>query len=61
MTNIESRPIPERPWEYYFHMDITGHLTDQAVQNALADLPEDTTDCKILGNYRADHGKEARS
>ncbi len=34
MTNIESRPIPERPWEYYFHMDITGHLTDQAVQNA---------------------------
>ena len=60
MTNIESRPIPERPWEYYFHMDITGHLTDQAVQNALADLPEDTTDCKILGNYRADHGKETR-
>lgn len=60
MTNIESRPIPGRPWEYYFHMDITGHLTDQAVQNALADLPEDTTDCKILGNYRADHGKEAR-
>ena len=41
-------------------MDITGHLTDQAVQNALGDLPEDTTDCKILGNYRADHGKEAR-
>lgn len=60
MTNIESRPIPGRPWEYYFHMDITGHLTDRAVQNALADLPEDTTDCKILGNYRADHGKEAR-
>lgn len=61
MTNIESRPIPGRPWEYYFHVDITGHLTDQAVQNALADLPEDTTDCKILGNYRADHGKETKS
>lgn len=60
MTNIESRPIPGRPWEYYFHMDITGHLTDEAVQKALADLPEDTTECKILGNYRADHGKEER-
>lgn len=60
MTNIESRPIPGRPWEYYFHMDITGHLTDEAVQKALHDLPEDTTECKILGNYRADHGKEAR-
>ena len=55
MTNIESRPIPGRPWEYYFHMDITGHLT---VRQALADLPEDTTECKILGNYPADHGKE---
>lgn len=60
MTNIESRPIPGRPWEYYFHMDITGHLTDEAVQKALGDLPEDTTECKILGNYRADHGKEDR-
>lgn len=58
MTNIESRPIPERTWEYYFHMDITGHLTDPAVRQALADLPEDTTECKILGNYPADHGKE---
>ena len=55
MTNIESRPIPERIWEYYFHMDITGHLTDPAVRQALADLPEDTTECKILGNYPADH------
>ncbi|WP_296400431.1 prephenate dehydratase [Acidaminococcus timonensis] len=61
MTNIESRPIPGRPWEYYFHMDITGHLTDEAVQKALGDLPEDTTECKILGNYRADHGKEAEA
>ena len=58
MTNIESRPIPGRPWEYYFHMYITGHLTDPAVQKALGDLPEDTTECKILGNYPADHGKE---
>ena len=58
MTNIESRPIPGRPWEYYFHMDITGHLTDRRVRQALADLPEDTTECKILGNYPADHGKE---
>ncbi len=61
MTNIESRPIPGQPWEYYFHIDITGHLTDEPVQKALVDLPEDTTECKILGNYRADHGKEARS
>lgn len=58
MTNIESRPIAGRPWEYYFHMDITGRLTDANVQKALGELWVDTTDYKILGNYPADHKKE---
>lgn len=58
MTNIESRPIPDRPWEYFFHMDITGHLTDKNVADALTALPDDTTECKILGNYAADVDRE---
>jgi chorismate mutase/prephenate dehydratase len=54
MTNIESRPIEGRPWEYFFHMDITGHLNDQAVQNALAGLSLEDAHYKLLGNYVAD-------
>ncbi len=61
MTNIESRPIAGRPWEYYFHMDITGHLTDENVQKALGELWVDTKDYRILGNYPADHQKEGTS
>jgi chorismate mutase/prephenate dehydratase len=54
MTNIESRPIEGRPWEYFFHMDITGHLNDEAVQNALAGLSLEDARYKLLGNYVAD-------
>jgi chorismate mutase/prephenate dehydratase len=54
MTNIESRPIPGRPWEYFFHMDITGHLNDEAVQDALAGLKQEDARYKLLGNYVAD-------
>ena len=60
MTNIESRPYPGRPWEYYFHMDITGHLNGSGGPGSPASscrrIPPE---CKILGNYPADHGKEA--
>ena len=54
MTNIESRPIEGRPWEYFFHMDITGHLNDAAVQAALAGLSLENARYKLLGNYVAD-------
>lgn len=53
MLNIESRPIEGRPWEYFFHIDISGNLADATVQEALQEVQQHTTDCKILGNYQA--------
>jgi len=53
MLNIESRPIEGKPWEYFFHIDISGNLADKNVQEALAEIEHHTTDCKILGNYQA--------
>ena len=35
MTKIESRPIPERNWEYRFFVDFEGNLNDSGVKNAL--------------------------
>ena len=32
MTRIESRPIPERSWEYRFFVDFEGNLADEAVK-----------------------------
>lgn len=51
MSNIESRPIPGRNWEYRFFLDFEGNLNDGAVKNALRGIREEATNMKILGNY----------
>ena len=51
MTNIESRPIPGRAWEYRFFIDVEGNLNDGAVKNALRGIREEAITMKILGNY----------
>ena len=51
MVMIESRPIPEKPFEYRFFVDIEGNLGDAAVQNALNGIRAEASVLKILGNY----------
>ncbi len=51
MTKIESRPMPDRTWEYRFFIDFEGNLADSAVKNALRGLREEARNMKILGNY----------
>ncbi|MDO4345403.1 MAG: prephenate dehydratase [Eubacteriales bacterium] len=51
MSRIESRPIPERSWEYRFFVDFEGNLNDSAVKNALRGITEEAVNLKILGNY----------
>ncbi len=51
MCRIESRPIPERNWEYHFFVDFEGNLNDSAVKNALRGIREEALNLKILGNY----------
>ncbi len=50
LTQIESRPIPGRNWEYRFFVDVEGNLQDPGVRNALMGLREETALCRILGN-----------
>lgn len=51
MTKIESRPIPDRSWEYRFFIDFEGNLSDSAVKNALRGLRDEARNMRILGNY----------
>ena len=51
MRMIESRPIPEKNWEYRFFVDIEGNLQEPAVINALYGIEQEANFMKILGNY----------
>ncbi len=51
MTNIQSRPIKDKNWEYRFFIDIEGSLEDSSVINALKGIQEEAVSMKILGTY----------
>ncbi len=51
MTNIQSRPVKDRNWEYRFFIDFEGRFDDTAVQNALLGLKEEALSLRILGTY----------
>lgn len=51
MMMIESRPIPEKTFEYRFFVDFEGNLSDASVRNALTGIRAEASSMRILGNY----------
>lgn len=51
LEKIESRPIPNRTWEYRFFVDIAGNLQMQSVKNALGGVCRESEGMNIIGNY----------
>lgn len=51
MTRFESRPARIGTWEYYFYVDVEGHVHDAAVARALAELKDNAAFFKVLGSY----------
>lgn len=51
MTRFESRPARMGAWEYYFYVDVEGHVQDAAVATALAELKANAAFFKVLGSY----------
>ena len=56
LIKIESRPLRERPWEYYFFLDLRGHRREARVARALAAVARRTLRAKVLGSYPAASG-----
>lgn len=56
MKSIKSRSIPNKPWSYYFHVEIEGCLKDEKVKTMLQALNEHCSDIKILGGYFRNEG-----
>lgn len=53
LTRIESRPIPDKNWEYLFYVDFEGNAAAKEVQEAISELSRQALDVKMLGNYPA--------
>jgi prephenate dehydratase len=53
LTKLESRPIPDRKWEYLFYLDVAAASDDVACARALAHLAEFATMVRVLGSYRS--------
>jgi chorismate mutase/prephenate dehydratase len=51
MTKIESRPSKLKAWEYFFFVDIEGHVDDPKVRKALRDLARHCMLLVVLGAY----------
>ncbi|MEX0773715.1 MAG: prephenate dehydratase [Balneolales bacterium] len=53
MTKLESRPRPDKPWQYMFYIDIEANVNDPAVKLALKELEEKAVFMKVFGSYPA--------
>jgi chorismate mutase/prephenate dehydratase len=51
MTRFESRPAKSGQWEYYFYIDIAGHISQAPVAQALQELQSLCAFYKVLGSY----------
>lgn len=51
MARIESRPLKDTPWEYYFYVDFEGDLSQTSIVNAIEDIKAHTLTLRVLGNY----------
>src|ERR1017187_608821 len=53
LTKLESRPRPNRPWEYMFFVDFEGNVVEPRVAAALETLRTEALYLKVLGCYPA--------
>jgi chorismate mutase/prephenate dehydratase len=51
LTKLESRPSPERPWQYLFYMDFEGGPHEPHVAEALKELQTHAEAVRVLGVY----------
>jgi chorismate mutase/prephenate dehydratase len=51
MSRFESRPAKSGQWEYYFYIDLDGHISQPHVAQALKELQSLCAFYKVIGSY----------
>ena len=51
LTSIQSRPLPGKPFEYLFFLDMEGHGGDPAVARAIEDAKRVAHSVRVLGSF----------
>lgn len=51
LTKIESRPSKKKAWDYYFFVDMQGHIREPRLKKALTNLEKKCHFLKIVGSY----------
>jgi chorismate mutase/prephenate dehydratase len=53
LTRIESRPSKKKAWDYYFFVDLEGHIEEEKVRAAVDELAGRCRHLEVLGSYPA--------
>jgi chorismate mutase / prephenate dehydratase len=51
LSKIESRPMKKKAWEYIFYLDLSGHISDPEIAEAVQELALCCQFVKVLGSY----------
>jgi chorismate mutase/prephenate dehydratase len=54
LLKIESRPILDKSWQYFFYIDFQGNLQEATTKTAISALEKHSNYFRLLGNYKAD-------
>lgn len=52
MSKIESRPVGDGSFSYFFYIDIDGNIKDDKIKNVISKIDEETKEFRILGAYK---------
>lgn len=57
LVQLVSRPLPRSPWRYRFDVVLDGHVFDETVRPALAELRGLTRELRLFGSYAAERSR----
>lgn len=54
MMKIESRPIVDKSWQYFFYIDFQGNILEESTKRIVEEIKEKSLYFKLLGNYKGE-------